>query len=134
MMVMLRKGITLPKNAVLRLKKSIYGLTQALRQWFLNFSEVLHQLGFVQGTGDHTLFIRGCSDSDFLAVLVYVDDIVIASTTADLATKLTQDFQAHFRLRVLDQLKYFLGLEVARTIAVISICQRKYTLELLTST
>ncbi|KAG7585301.1 Reverse transcriptase RNA-dependent DNA polymerase [Arabidopsis thaliana x Arabidopsis arenosa] len=126
------KGISLPKNAVCRLKKSIYGLKQASRQWFLKFSVSLQNLGFSKCHGDHTLFIRTYG-SEFIAVLVYVDDIMIASTTQEGATKLTEALKQSFRLRELGPLKYFLGLEIARNASGISICQRKYALELLTS-
>jgi len=124
------KGDQLPKNAVLRLKKSIYGLKQASRQWFLKFSNCLLDLGFIKGHGDHTLFVR-CFGGEFLAVLVYVDDIVIASTTEGVAAQLTNALKESFKLRDLGPLKYFLGLEIARTVVGISICQRKYALELL---
>lgn len=127
------KGDQLPKNAVLKLKKSIYGLKQASRQWFLKFSECLLSLGFTKGHGDHTLFIHS-SGNEFLAVLVYVDDIVIASTTEGAATQLTATLKQSFKLRELGPLKYFLGLEIARNAEGISLCQRKYALELLTST
>ncbi|KAG7581709.1 Reverse transcriptase RNA-dependent DNA polymerase [Arabidopsis suecica] len=127
------KGDPLPPNAVCRLKKSIYGLKQASRQWFLKFSDSLLKLGFKKKHGDHTLFVRSLG-SEFIAVLVYVDDIVIASTTEMAATSLTEALKASFKLRELGPLKYFLGLEVARTSEGISLCQRKYALELLTST
>lgn len=122
------KGDSLPPRAVCRLKKLIYGLKQASRQWFKKFSESLLQLGFVKAHGDHTLFVKSCDD-DYIAVLVYVDDIVIASTT-----QLTEALKKCFKLRELGPLKYFLGLEVARNDAGISLCQRKYALELLAST
>ena len=128
-----RKGLTLPPNAVLRLKQSIYGLKQASRQWFKKFSQSLLQLGFHKGHGDETLFVKSCGD-DFVAVLVYVDDIAIASTNTQLASQLTSDLRQRFKLRDLGDLKYFLGLEIARTEEGISVCQRKYAMELLAST
>jgi len=90
-------------------------------------------LGFKKTHGDHTLFIKEY-DGEFVIVLVYVDDIAIASTSEGAAIQLTQDLQQRFKLRDLGDLKYFLGLEIARTEAGISICQRKYALELLAST
>ncbi|XP_019087432.1 PREDICTED: uncharacterized protein LOC109127297 [Camelina sativa] len=125
-------GVTLPKNAVYRLKKSIYGLKQASRQWFLKFSVSLLQLGFTKCHGDHTLFVQS-RGNDFLAVLVYVDDIVIASTSESSANALTAALKQSFKLRELGPLKNFLGLEIARNTSGISICQRKYALELLTT-
>ena len=128
-----RKGISLPPNAVCKLKRSIYGLKQASRQWFKKFSTALLNLGFKRGHGDHTLFVK-CCGTEFVVVLVYVDDIVIASTTPELASSLAEALHRQFKLRDLGDLKYFLGLEVARTSAGISFCQRKYALELLAAT
>ena len=129
-----RKGITLSKTDVFCLKKSIYGLKQASRQWFLKFSAALSRLGFSTGTSDHTLFLKTFSDGHFLAGLVYVDDIIVAGTSDSKSKQLIQDLSQQFKLRDLGALKYFLGLEIARTSQGISLCQRKYALEILTST
>lgn len=99
----------------------------------MKFSEALLQLRFDKAYGDHTLFVRS-SQADYVAVLVYVDDIIIASTTASLAEELTESLKRSFKLRDLGPRKYFLGLEISRTSAGISLCQRKYALELLTTT
>jgi len=128
-----RKGIILPSNVVCRLKRSIYGLKQASRQWFKKFSASLLSLRFLKTHGDHTLFLKDCG-GEYVVVLVYVDDIVIASTNEAAAVQLSQDLQNLFKLRDLGDLKYFLGLEITRTEAGISLCQRKYALELLAST
>lgn len=127
-----KEGEHLPPNAVCRLQKSLYGLKQASRQWFLKFRAVLLQLGFQQSNSDHTLFIRNDRSSGiYTVVLVYVDDIVIASNNDNDVDQLKEDLSKAFKLRDLGPLKYFLGLEIARSSKGISVCQRKYTLGLL---
>lgn len=125
-----KEGETLPPNAVCKLKKSLYGLKQASRQWFLKFSSTLMSLGFRKSHADHTLFLRNVNGK-YVAVLVYVDDIVIASNNDEEVATLKEDLQKVFKLRDLSPLKYFLGLEIARSNAGISICQRKYALDIL---
>lgn len=125
-------GEHLPPNAVCRLQKSLYGLKQASRQWFLKFRASLLQLRFQQSNSDHTLFIRNVRSSGiYTAVLVYVDDIVIASNNDNDVDQLKEDLSTAFKLRDLGPLKYFLGLETACSSKGISVCQRKYTLGLL---
>lgn len=128
-----RKCITLPTGSVFRLHKSIYGLKQASRQWFIKFSVALLRLGFSRATGDHTLFLKTFADGNFLAVLDYVDDIIV-ETNVSISKGLIHDLSQQFKLRDLGVLKYFLGLEIARSSDGIFICQRKYALETLTAT
>ena len=61
---------------VCKLKRSIYGLKQASRQWFSKLSSSLLHFGFTKS--DPSLFIRQTSNS-FMVVLIYVDDVIIAS-------------------------------------------------------
>lgn len=68
----------------------------------------------------------------FLALLVYVDDIVIATNDENQACELKVLLDKEFGLKDLGHLKYFLGIEVARSSRGISICQRHYALQLLT--
>ncbi|KAG7583985.1 Retrotransposon Copia-like N-terminal [Arabidopsis suecica] len=72
--------------------------------------------------------------NDYIALLVYVDDIVIAGNNDATIEVLKNDLAKAFKLRDLGPLKYFLGLEIARTKEGISVCQRKYTLNLLEET
>lgn len=67
----------------------------------------------------------------FLAVLVYVDDILIVGNDDLAITQFKEVLQSAFKLRDLGPAKYFLGFEIARNKTGISLNQRKYTLELL---
>jgi hypothetical protein len=69
-----------------------------------------------------------------MALLVYVDDIVLASNDTHAIAKFTTLLNSKFKLKDLGPLKFFLGLEVARTIAEISLCQRKFALDILSDT
>ena len=113
-----------------KLKKSIYGLKQASRQWFAKFSSTLIQLGFIQSKADYSLFTRRHGDI-FMILLVYVDDVLIACNDKAEVDRFKVMLDDKFKLKDLGDLKYFLGLEVARSDKGIALCQRKYTLELL---
>lgn len=128
-----KEGETLSPNAICKLNKSLYGLKQASRQWFLKFSSTLLGLGFQKSHTYHTLFMRRIAGV-YVAVLVYVDDIIIARNNDEAIAQLKIDLHKSFKLRDLGTLKYFLDLEVARSKSSISVCQRKYTLELLEET
>jgi len=115
---------------VCKLVKSLYGLKQAYRQWFFKFSSTLLAHGFIQSKSDYSLFTR-TQGSSFIALLVYVDDIILASNDTSAISALIILLNQQFKLKDLGPLKYFLGLEVARSDKGISICQRKYALEIL---
>lgn len=118
---------------VRKLNKSIYGLKQASRQWYSKFSQSLLQYGFTQSTSDYTLFTKGI-DSSFIALLVYVDDIIIAGPSTSAIEYLKTFLKDLFKLKDLGTLKYFLGLEIARSQQGLFLCQRHYTLQLLEDT
>jgi hypothetical protein len=48
-------------------------------------------------------------------ILVYVDDIIVASSTQEGLTALLQDLKKDFSLKDLGDLLYFLGIEVNKT-------------------
>lgn len=121
------------QGMVCKLHKSLYGLRQASRQWFLKFSTELKSLGFQQATSDYSLFSRGKGTS-LVILLVYVDDIIVAGPNLEMINQVRTLLQQSFKLKVIGDLKYFLGLEIARASSGIFLSQRKYTLQLLSDT
>ncbi|PNX56275.1 putative copia-type protein, partial [Trifolium pratense] len=87
----------------------------------------------MQSSSDHSLFTLS-KDSSFTALLVYVDDIILAGDSLDEFTHIKQLLDDLFKIKDLGQLKYFLGIEVAHSNQGITLCQRKYCLDLLQDT
>ncbi|KAL5563008.1 hypothetical protein UlMin_032755 [Ulmus minor] len=125
-----RKGESFHPHAVCLLHKSLYGLKQASRQWFSKFSTAIMDLGFRQSPSDHSLFVKN-DNGLFIALLVYVDDVIIASNNQEAIVDLKSDLNSRFKLKDLGDVKYFLGLEIAKSSAGICVSQRKYVLDLL---
>lgn len=122
--------VTKGENKVCRLLKSLNGLKQASRQWFSKCSTTLLAIGFHQSKADYSLFTK-VSDFTFVALLVYVDDIILASNDSKAISDLTLLLNNKFSLKDLGNVKFFLGLEIARSSKGISVSQRKYVLDIL---
>jgi hypothetical protein len=126
-------GITNDPNKVCKLIKSLYGLKQASRQWYAKPTSLLISHGYKQAHADHSLFVKH-DGSHFTLLLVYVDDVILAGNHLPEFSYNKDLLHSSFKIKDLGQLKYFLGLEVAHSSRGISLCQRKYCLDLLSDT
>lgn len=118
-------------NQVCKLLRSLYGLKQASRQWNAKLSSALSNMGFSQSKADPSLFTKG-KDNTFMAVLVYVDDILVASPDLQMIGDLKQFLDDTFKIKDLGELGYFLGIEAKLDDSGLNLCQRKYALDILT--
>ena len=107
------------------------GLRQASRQWYEKLSTVLIDLGYQQSQADFSLFIKYKSATSFTALLIYVNDMILAGNDAQEIAAVKRTLDELFKIKDLGPLKFFPGLEVARSSKGISLCQWKYTLELI---
>ncbi|KAK2428594.1 putative mitochondrial protein [Trifolium repens] len=115
---------------VFRLKKSLYGLKQALRAWYERLSTFLVNNGFEKGQVDNTLF-RKTLKKDILIIQIYVDDIIFGSTNVTLCKNFSKLIQDEFEMSMIGELNFFLGIQINQTKKGTFIHQSKYIKDLL---
>lgn len=121
------------ENKVCRLKKSLYGLKQAARSWNQRLNEVLEQAGFRRCESDPCLYRRKVHGR-WCYVLVYVDDLIVASEDEQIIKPLEQALKRNFEISSLGDVQYYLGIEVLRDEAGdFHLSQRKYIDEVVKS-
>ncbi|KAL0345252.1 UNVERIFIED_CONTAM: Retrovirus-related Pol polyprotein from transposon RE2 [Sesamum radiatum] len=128
------EGYTLATpGLVCQLKRSLYGLKQASRQWNIELTAKLQDFGYVQCPHDHCLFLK-ITPTCFVGLLVYVDDILLTGDSTDEVTALKDYLHSLFTIKDLGFAKYFLGLELARSSHGLLVTQQKYITDILTDT
>ena len=95
-------------------------------------TQTMKTLEYNQCNGEHTLFFK--HSSPVLLTLVYVDDIIITGSNFEEMKKLEECLALAFHVKQLGPLKYFLGIEFARSSEGILMTQQKYILDLLQET
>ena len=120
-------------NQSCKLRKSLYGLKQENEKWYEKLSQLLLSCSYKHAHADHSLFIKS-HGFDFTALIIYVDDIVLTDNSVQEIDYIKRTLHSNFHTKDSGQLKYFLEIEVAHSIKGISLCQRKYCLDLLKDT
>nr|GEW03324.1 ribonuclease H-like domain-containing protein [Tanacetum cinerariifolium] len=104
------------KTRVYKLKKSLYDLKQAPRQWNNRLSKALIKIGFKQSRHDHSLYTKEYGGV-FIALLVYVDDMILTSNNIDEINNVKKFLSSKFKIKDLDELKYILGIEACKLVS-----------------
>ncbi|GJY72938.1 retrovirus-related pol polyprotein from transposon TNT 1-94 [Tanacetum coccineum] len=110
-------------------KKALYGLKQAPRAWYDKLSAFLIKSGFTKGVVDPTLFTRK-TGKHLLLVQIYVDDIIFASTNPKACKLFAFEMNSTFKMSMMGQMSFFLGLQVSQNPRGIFINQSKYAQEI----
>ena len=118
---------------VCKLKKALYKLKLSLRAWFGRFTKSMRNFGYKQSNSDNTLFLKH-KRGKITALIIYVDDLVVTGDDHEEISILQQYLASVFEMKQLGDLKYFLGIEVARSKHGIFLSQRTYILDLLSET
>jgi hypothetical protein len=120
------EGLDYPKDKVLKLIKSIYGLKQSSRNWYNDISNYLTTNKFIKSRADPCLFIR--EDNSWL--MIYVDDMKIVGKLNQLVD-IKKVLGAKYKLKDMGPLSYAIGIMVEKKEDSISISQSNYILSIL---
>lgn len=92
-------------------KKFLYRLRKASRNWYINFTDALLSIGFQHSKVDHWLLIFTKQTVFYVFALIYVDDVHLFGNGIDCGTKIKSFLDERFSIKDLVPLKFFLALK-----------------------
>ncbi|CAI7874674.1 unnamed protein product [Closterium sp. NIES-54] len=95
-----------------RLRRLVYGLRQAPREWHDTLRSTLSDLRFQPSSADPSLFVRRGSTPLF--VLVYVDNLVFATADRVALANVKSELKNRHACTDLGELRHYLGLQITR--------------------
>ncbi|CAI5469273.1 unnamed protein product [Closterium sp. Yama58-4] len=96
------------------LRRPVYGLRQAPREWHDTLRTTLVALGFAPSTADPSLFLRTDTSLPPFYILVYVDDLVFATADTEALALVKSELQKRRTCTDLGELCSYLGLQITR--------------------
>ncbi|GJW65959.1 retrotransposon protein, putative, ty1-copia subclass [Tanacetum coccineum] len=123
------QGFVDPKypNHVCKLKRSIYGLKQASRQWNKRFDDEIKKFGFTQNRDEPCVYIK--ASGSYIAILIlYVDDILLMGNNIPMLQDVKSYLGKCFAMKDLGDAAYILGIKIYRDRSkrLIGLCQSAY--------
>ncbi|GJX43120.1 retrotransposon protein, putative, ty1-copia subclass [Tanacetum coccineum] len=123
------EGFVNPKypNRVCKLKRSIYGLKQASRQWNKRFDDEIKKFRFSQNRDEPCVYVKA-SGSYVTFLILYVDDILIMGNNIPMLQDVKSYLGRCFAMKDLGEAAYILGIKIYRDRSkrLIGLCQSAY--------
>ncbi|OAE23042.1 hypothetical protein AXG93_3571s1050 [Marchantia polymorpha subsp. ruderalis] len=95
------------------LRKSLYGLKQSPKQWYLRFDEFMVRNGFSQSNFDSCVYVKWV-DGSGIFLLLYVDDMLIALKNKNEIHIVKRILESVFEMKDMGTAKKILGMEITR--------------------
>ena len=118
-------GMTIPEGKCFRLRKSLYGLRTSPRSWNRTLDKTLRGMHFTATISDPCLYYRW-RKGVLTIILVYVDDILIASIDTQYIEMIKKDICNQYAMTDMGELDNFLNAKITRTREKITVCQTHY--------
>ena len=101
------------KKMVCKLKKSMYGLKQAFRQWYRKFHQAVISFDFKMNSVDDCVYHK-FSGSKYIFLVLFVDDILLVTNDMDLLIKTKKFLSNKFEMKDLGKASFVLGIQILR--------------------
>jgi hypothetical protein len=101
------------ENMWCHLRKSIYGLKQASRQWYLTFDENIRSFCFKENKEDNCIYAK-FRNGKFIFLIFYVDDILLSSSDVSLLVETKRFLSSNSDMKDHDEASFVLGIEIHR--------------------
>nr|GEU72224.1 retrotransposon protein, putative, Ty1-copia subclass [Tanacetum cinerariifolium] len=114
-------------NRVCKLKRSIYGLKQASRQWNKRFDDEIKKFGFTQDRDEPCVYLKA-SGSNITFLILYLDDILIMGNNISMLQSVKSYLGRCFAMKDLGEAAYILRIKIYRDRSrqLIGLCQSAY--------
>ena len=102
------------ENWVRKFNKLLYGLKKSLRQLYKRFDQFMIGQNYTISNFDHCVYFRKLQDGSFIYLLLYVDDMLIASRNKGEICRLKAQLSKEFEMKNMGEAKKILDMEIAR--------------------
>lgn len=102
------------EKMVCLLRKSLYGLKQSPREWNHRFHTFMMEQKYERSEYDPCVYMKGSSVSDIVYLLLYVDDMLIASKQPRTVQRLKEQLSQEFEMKDLGPARRILGMDIYR--------------------
>ncbi|GKC79492.1 retrotransposon protein, putative, ty1-copia subclass, partial [Tanacetum coccineum] len=120
------EGFVNPKypNRVCKMKRSIYGLKQASRQWNKRFDDEIKKFSFTQNCDEPCVYLKS-SRSNVTFLILYFDDILIIGNNIPMLQDVKSYLRICFSMKDLGEAAYILRIKIYRDRSwrIIGLCQ-----------
>nr|GEX15537.1 hypothetical protein [Tanacetum cinerariifolium] len=115
-------------NQACKLKRSIYGLKQASRQWNKRFDDEVKKFRFSQNHNEPCVYVKA-SGSYVTFLILYVDDILIMGNNISMLQDVKSYLGRCFAMKDLGEASYILGIKIYRDRSkrLIGLCDAHWT-------
>jgi hypothetical protein len=99
---------------VCKLKKSLYDLKQAPRQWYLKFDRFMTKQGYDRCHFDNCVYFKRLENGSYIILLLYVDDMLVVGSNMHDIDFLKWKLANSFVEKDLGAVKKILGMRITR--------------------